>query len=227
MILKIIALVALLAVLCPAQLKFQDEDESERTKYGMSQAEWQQYKESGLTISQLEHLLECGIAMSEYSSRPWLSLGISEKDWIAERCKGMVDEDIQAFHEREENDYSVILAFALPGSHHWRTHSYGTAAALSSAFILSVSLYFALPEVTEEPRMATVDEPNATGTREVRTPRPAFLVVALADMVLSSVLAYRDFNKAKNNSDVKSDSKTSFHLDISNTRPMLNCTYRF
>jgi len=216
-----------LAVLCPAQLKFQDEDESERTKYGMSQAEWQQFKESGLSITQLEKLLECGISMGEYSSRPWLSIGVQEKDWIAERCKGLVDEDIQAFNERGESDYSVLIAFALPGSHHWLKKSYPAAMGLSSVFALSLTLYFALPEVTEEPSMATQGGITNGQQEEIETRRPIFLVFCLADMILSSVLTYRDVNSHKNAPEVKSSPKTSLYLDFKGNQPMLNCAYKF
>ena len=227
MITRILIVLLSLAVLCPAQLKFQDDDESERTKYGMSQAEWQQFKESGLSVTQLEKLLECGIAMGEYSSRPWLSLGVQEKDWIAERCKGMVDEDIQAFHEHGENDYTIILAFALPGSYHWIKKSYATAAGLSTVFALSIGLYFALPEITEEPAPQAQGDLNSGRVEEVQTRRPVFLVIGLADMILSSVLAYRDFNKAKSAIDVKPESKTSLNLDFRGNGPELKYVYKF
>jgi hypothetical protein len=232
---RILVLVLSLFIICPAQLKFSDDDETERTKYGMSQSEWQMFKESGLSVTQLEKLLECGISMGEYSSRPWLSLGVAEKDWIAERCKGMVDEDIQAFHERGDNDFSIILAFLLPGSYHWAKHSYPTAAALSSVAVISLSLFFLVPQQIDEPAQATVGNTNMGQTTTTESKQPVFLVITLADMILSSVLAYKDWNKTKSGaggepeqkSEPKPEPKSSLKLDFKGNRPTVNWAYRF
>jgi len=232
---RILVVVLSLFVICPAQLKFSDDDENERTKYGMSQSEWQMFKESGLSVTQLEKLLECGISMGEYSSRPWLSLGVAEKDWIAERCKGLVDEDIQAFHEGGDNDLSIIMAFALPGSYHWSKHSYPTAAALSSAAFISLTLFFLFPEEIDEPPAITAGGNNSGQRQVTEYKRPVFLVVTLADMILSAVLAYRDANKTKASTgsepdqkpEPKPEPKSSLRLDLQGNRPTVNWAYRF
>jgi hypothetical protein len=228
MAIKILALLLSLVIFTPAQLSFQDDEEAERTKYGMSQAEWQLFKESGLSVTQMEKFLECGISMTEYSSRPWLSLGVAEKDWVAERCKGLGDDDIQAFNESGDDDYSVLVAFALPGSYHWRNKIYPTAAALSSAFVISMTLYFLVPEVQDEPAQATIGNANYGERQEIKTKRPIFLVIALADMITSSILTYRHGHRAKITGEaLLPPAKTSLHFDLNGNRPEIRCSYNF
>ena len=116
-------------------------------------------------------------------------MGVSEQAWLAERCKGLADEDIQAFNEDQNSDASVILGFLLPGSYQWRHKQYSRAVPLSLAFAASIGCFFAFPqEVKQTPHQ------NADGTvtaETIQSYRPVFLVVTLADMVLSAILTYR------------------------------------
>jgi hypothetical protein len=173
-----------------AQLDLQD-DESERMKYGLSQAEWNKYKESGISKNKLEGLIRCGISINEYISRPWMTVGVSEDQWLTERCQGLNDEDIQAFHEKGESDVSIILSFVLPGFYHWKTKSYAKAAVFSTIFVSSIALYFGV--TGDETRPGDMQANNQIGP-PVTTPihYPVFLVFTVADMVASAVFAYRD-----------------------------------
>jgi hypothetical protein len=212
----------LLSMLGFGQLELEPDDESGRLKYGLSQAEWGKYKESGLSIKELEKLIGCGITINEYMSRPWISLGVSENAWIDERCKGMSDEAIQAFSDKGESDWSVILAFLLPGSYHWTHRSYGKGAAFTGFFILPLTLFFVLPEKVSEPKQKE-EGLESTGTDIKETKRPIFLVFCVADMVLSAVFAYRDHYKTK----PEMQDQTGLHLDYHGERAELKYVYRF
>ncbi|MFH0920024.1 MAG: hypothetical protein V1913_06645 [Fibrobacterota bacterium] len=190
---KTIVWILCLCVLGAAQLDLNNDD-SDRKKYGMSQAEWEKFREMKMSVDELERLIRCGITINEYSSRPWLSLGVSEQDWLAERCKGMADEDIQAFNEGERSDLSIIAAFLLPGSFHWRNKKFSKAIPLSVGFAIPLACYFAFPEEIEQPPKMGLDASgNAINIRETTyNKRPVFLVLCLADMIVSAIFAYRD-----------------------------------
>jgi len=185
-------LLLLLGSFCFAQLDFKD-DENERMKYGLSQAEWQKYKESGISKSKFESLIRCGISINEYISRPWMTVGVSEDQWLSERCQGLGDEDIQAFHEKGETDVSTIISFVLPGFYHWKSKSYGKAALFSCAFASSIALYFAVRD-EEYPRSTGAN--NQTIVDTVSVSYPVFLLIGVTDMVASAVFAYRDGRKS-------------------------------
>ena len=148
---------------------------------------------------------------------------MSENAWIDERCKGMSDEAIQAFSDKGESDWSVILAFLLPGSYHWRHGSYGKAAAFSGFFILPLTLYFVLPDEEEEPMQKDAASTESAGTEIKETKRPIFLVFCVADMVLSAVFAYRDHYSTK----PELQEQTGLHLDYRGERAELKYVYRF
>lgn len=227
-----IRLTSLCLALCAcasfAQLQLDENDEQERQQYGLSQAEWQMYKQSGMSIDELKRLLECGIGMNEYNSRPWISVGVSEKEWLSEKCKGMSNEAIQAFHEGGDAEYGVFLAFFLPGSYHWMKKSYGKAAALSGIFALSVTLYFTMTVEEETPPQAVAGSSNSAGESTIETlHRPIFLVIAAADMIGSAILAYRDMNRIKIQDSEEPASTSSLHLDLRDGRPGLQWVRRF
>ncbi|OGS36458.1 MAG: hypothetical protein A2293_00035 [Elusimicrobia bacterium RIFOXYB2_FULL_49_7] len=209
-----------------SQLQLDDQDEAERVHYGLSQAEWQMFKQSGMSITELERLVECGITMNEYNSRPWMSVGVSEKMWIQEKCKGMSNEGIQAFHEKGEGDHGVLFAFLLPGSYHWLNKSYGKATLLSSTFALSVSFYFLLPLKEDVTPSSTVDGGHS-GTEIRKTRRPAFIIIAAGDMLLSAILAYRNIHRTKLQDEMPEEASSSLHFNYHNGRPGLACSWKF
>jgi hypothetical protein len=155
----------------------------------MSQAEWKAFKESGMSIAELDELIVCGIVYSEYQTRPWLSLGVSRKTWIEERCKGMGDADVKAFHDKSPNDFSIIWAFIAPGSMHLKNKQYLTGSILLGTGIASWSCFFLLPGTRE---VVKPGDNNITYTEEYK--RAGFIVAALATGIVSSVLTYRQQN---------------------------------
>ena len=61
---------------------------------GLTQWEYQQAKEQGVTRDKLTKLVELGIRPTEYLQKPWNRLGVSEEDWLSQRAEGMEDADI-------------------------------------------------------------------------------------------------------------------------------------
>ncbi len=171
-----------------AQLNFEEEGARERNHYGMSQAEWKAFKESGMSMSELEELILCGITYSEYQTRPWLSLGISRKTWIGDRCKGLGDQDVKAFHAKSPRDYSIVLAFLIPGSYHFRNDQYAVASSLLGAGLISWGCFFLLPK--ERKTIATGGEEVVV----VKQKQAVFMLAAIATGVVSAVLSYRQQN---------------------------------
>ena len=207
------------------QIQFDEKDEAERQQYGLSEAEWGLYKQSGMSIDELKRLIECGIGMNEYNSRPWISVGVSEKEWLAEKCRGLSNEAIQAFNEKGESDAGVLAAFFLPGYYHWTHKSYGKAAAFSGVFVASVGLFFLWTYEDDESPPQAVAGGSSTTTTETRY-RPVFLVFAAADMVMSAVFAYRDLNKIKQQAE-EPPPATSLQFNIRDNRPGVQAIYRF
>ena len=178
----------LFASLLNAQLNFEEEGTRERNHYGMSQAEWRAYKESGMSIGELEELILCGITYSEYQTRPWLSLGISRKTWIEDRCKGLGDQDVKAFHAKSPRDYSIVLAFLIPGSYHFRTGQHATASCLLGADLISWGCFFLLPK---ERTISNTDNGGVTVTKQKQA---VFMLGAIATGVVSAALSYKQQN---------------------------------
>lgn len=97
---------------------------SDREKYeakGLSQVEWQMIQDAQMPEKKVDELLQAGISISEYFQYPWLSLGISEGEYIRKRKAGMVDADIRAHsHLVEISDLAVIHNFFLPGFYQFK-----------------------------------------------------------------------------------------------------------
>jgi len=152
----------------------------------MSQAEWKAFKESGMSLAELEELIICGISYNEYQTRPWLSLGVSRKSWVEGRCNGMGDDDVKAFNDKSPNDYSVIWAFFVPGSMHLKKKEYLTGSLLLGASIASWSAFFLFPE--EFVYKGTAEQ---SGTMIEKQKRAEFLLSGIACGLVSAVLTYR------------------------------------
>ena len=51
---------------------------------GLTQWEYQQAKEQGVSREKLTKLVELGIRPTEYLQKPWNRLGVSEEDWLSQ-----------------------------------------------------------------------------------------------------------------------------------------------
>ena len=100
-------------------------DQWEGFKYeemGLTQWEFQQAKEEGISREKLTHLVELGVRLSEYLQRPWEKLGVSEDQWLDERSAGMEDADIDRSYRNRSGDqaYAYVSLF-LPSFYQWKT----------------------------------------------------------------------------------------------------------
>ena len=89
---------------------------------GLTQWEFQQAKEEGISREKLTHLVELGVRLSEYLQRPWEKLGVSEDQWLDERSAGMEDADIDRSYRNRSGDqaYAYVSLF-LPSFYQWKT----------------------------------------------------------------------------------------------------------
>ncbi|MDR0518142.1 MAG: hypothetical protein LBH25_13985 [Fibromonadaceae bacterium] len=126
-----------------------DDDEGESNEWadfdykhaGLSQAEFQNVKESGMSKDKLLHLLEIGVRPSEYLKQPWDNLGVSESQWLSEREKGMEDGDIDRTYKNQAGDQGMAyLSILLPSYYQWRTDEVATAVAMDILWLSSVGL---------------------------------------------------------------------------------------
>jgi len=137
--------------------QFDDDDDDDAVKgnewadfdyqhAGLAQAEFQKVKESGMSKEKLLHLLEIGVRPSEYLKEPWKKLGVTEKEWLAERAGGMDDNDIdRTYSRRTENQGLAYLSFAVPSLYQWYTEQYVKAVAIDVAWasFLALTIYLA------------------------------------------------------------------------------------
>lgn len=91
---------------------------------GLTQWEYQQAKEQGVTREKLTKLVELGIRPSEYLQKPWNKLGVSEEVWLSQRAEGMEDADIDRSYRYHHGDQkSAYISLLLPSYYQWKTKS--------------------------------------------------------------------------------------------------------
>jgi hypothetical protein len=120
---------------------------------GLSQIEFQNIKEYGMTKAKLLHLLEIGIRPSEYLKEPWKNLGVSENEWISERGKGMEDGDIDRTYKNQAGDQGLAyLSILVPSLYQWSTDQMAKAIAMDVMWAASVGVTVFLAK-TEDTNM--------------------------------------------------------------------------
>jgi hypothetical protein len=73
---------------------------------GLTQWEFQQIKEAGISRDKLTRLVELGVRPSEYLQKPWEKMNITEDAWLAQRSEGMEDADIdRSYRNNSYRDY--------------------------------------------------------------------------------------------------------------------------
>jgi len=127
-----------------------DEDEGEENEWadfdyqhaGLTQTEFQNVKESGMSKEKLLHLLEIGVRPSEYLKEPWNSLGVTEKQWLEERAGGMDDNDIdRTYSNRSGDQWRAHLSLLLPSYYQWYTDQYVKAITIDVLYVASWGLF--------------------------------------------------------------------------------------
>ena len=117
-------------------------DQWEGFKYeemGLTQWEFQQAKEEGISREKLTHLIELGVRLSEYLQRPWEKLGVSEDQWLDERSAGMEDADIDRSYRNRSGDqtYAYVSLF-LPSFYQWKTDKTMKAIWMDALWVAGV-----------------------------------------------------------------------------------------
>ena len=134
------------AVLFCASVAFAQFEDDEWSDFdyshaGLTQAEFQNVKESGMSKKKLMHLLEIGIRPSVYLLEPWKDLGVSETEWLSERASGMSDADIDRTYKNQAGDQGMAyLSFLVPSLYQWNTEQTAKAVAMDVLWVSTVGL---------------------------------------------------------------------------------------
>lgn len=106
---------------------------------GISQWEFQQAKEEGLSRDKLTQLVEMGVRLAEYFQHPWEKLGVSESEWLSQRTGGMEDADIdRSYRNRSGDQQYAYLSLLLPSFYQWRADQTVKAIWMDALEVVSV-----------------------------------------------------------------------------------------
>nr|AXS01393.1 hypothetical protein [uncultured bacterium] len=134
--------------------QFDDDDEWADFDYqhaGLSQTEFQNVKESGMSKDKLLHLLEIGVRPSTYLKEPWKDLGVSESEWLEKRAEGMEDGDIdRTYKNYGGNQGLAYLSFLVPSLYQWSTDQMALAIAIDVVWASAVGLTIFLASDNED-----------------------------------------------------------------------------
>ncbi|MBO5950802.1 MAG: hypothetical protein J6Q11_08840 [Fibrobacteraceae bacterium] len=87
---------------------------------GLTQWEFQEAKEKGISREKLTQLVEMGVRPSEYLQQPWVRLGVSEQEWLEQRTQGLEDSDIDRSYRNRSGDQNyAYLSLLVPSLYQW------------------------------------------------------------------------------------------------------------
>jgi len=123
-------------------LDMSDSEKSQYEKLGLSQVEWQMIKEAEMPIDKVKELISAGISIVQYFEYPWLSLGLSESEWIKRRSLGQVDEHMStAATPGSQMMWLPVKSFFMPGVHQLRRKQPAKGLSMIAIFLGSLTLY--------------------------------------------------------------------------------------
>ncbi len=106
---------------------------------GLTQWEFQQAKQEGISRDKLTRLVELGVRPSEYNQKPWEKLGVSEEEWLDQRSGGFEDADIdRSYRNRSGDQGSAYLSLLLPSYYQWKTDKTQKAIWMDVAEVVSL-----------------------------------------------------------------------------------------
>lgn len=118
-------------------------DEWEGFRYeemGLTQWEFQQAREEGVTREKLTHLVELGVRPSEYLQKPWLRLGVSEEQWLSQRSEGLEDADIDRSYRNRSGDQAyAYLSLLLPSLYQWKVGQNSKAIWMDAFWVVGAA----------------------------------------------------------------------------------------
>lgn len=114
---------------------------------GLTQWEFQQAKESGMSRDKLTQLTELGVRPSEYLQEPWKRLGVSEEAWLSDRESGLEDSDIdRTYRNRAGEQGTAYLSAVIPSLYQWKHEESVKAIWMDALWVIGVGglTYFAV-----------------------------------------------------------------------------------
>lgn len=106
---------------------------------GLTQWEFQQAKQEGISRDKLTRLVELGVRPSEYIQKPWEKMGVSEEEWLGKRSKGLEDADIdRSYRNRSGNQDLAYLSLLVPSLYQWKTENSTKAIWMDALWVASV-----------------------------------------------------------------------------------------
>lgn len=106
---------------------------------GLTQWEFQQAKEEGVSRDKLTHLVEIGIRPSEYLQKPWNRLGVTEEQWLSQRSQGLEDADIDRSYRNHSGDQQyAYLSLLLPSLYQWKSDQSSKAIWMDALWVVGV-----------------------------------------------------------------------------------------
>ena len=108
---------------------------------GLTQWEFQQAKEEGISRDKLTRLVELGVRISEYLQKPWNKLGVSEEDWLSQRSEGLEDADIDRSYRNRSGDQGyAYISLLVPSFYQWKTDQSMKAIWMDALWVTSVGV---------------------------------------------------------------------------------------
>ncbi|MCL2282308.1 MAG: hypothetical protein FWC26_03225 [Fibromonadales bacterium] len=133
---KLLPVIALCFTMSFAQFENDEWADFNYQEAGLSQTEFQNVKESGMSKDKLLHLLEIGVKPSAYLKQPWNDLKVSEEEWLKQRSEGMEDSEIdRTYRNKSGNQGMAYLSFLVPSIYQWYTDQTVTAIAMDAAYL--------------------------------------------------------------------------------------------
>lgn len=106
---------------------------------GLTQWEFQQIKESGISRDKLTRIVELGVRPSEYMQKPWEKMGVSEEEWLGQRSEGLEDADIDRSYRNRTGDQSfAYLSLLIPSLYQWKSDEVVKAAFIDAIWVAGV-----------------------------------------------------------------------------------------
>jgi len=111
-------------------------------KLGLSLTEWQKIKENKIPMEKVYKLMEAGISMTEYFTKPWINLSVSEQEWINKRRAGQTNDQISRkdLNKAKSEQYAVVTNLFLPGFHEWKRRQFVRSSLMTGGSIASLAL---------------------------------------------------------------------------------------
>jgi hypothetical protein len=108
--------------------------------HGLTQWEFQQAKEAGVSRDKILSLLELGIRPNEYLQKPWLSLNVSEDQWLQERSQGLEDSDIdRTYRNKVVHQDLAYWSLLAPSLYQWKTGETTKAISMNALWVGAMS----------------------------------------------------------------------------------------